>query len=159
MGRLSDTGGGAARGVLNRLLVSMVLGLAAAGCIPDSPSPSAWTQKATQSLEDSAGALASAHLVLREEQRGHLLGKSGIVMLVDAEEATGRTSQTFSALQPPKDLARENKEVTRALTAAADLVATARRTRVDEDASSYHDLSRRLLDERDRLNRLAGELK
>lgn len=142
-----------------RVLVALAVGLTAAGCIPSSPSPSAWTQKATQSLEDSAGALASAHLVLREEERGHLLGRSGVVMLVDAEEATGKTSEAFSALQPPENLARLNDKVAQALAAAADLAGETRQARVAGDAESYRELSRRLLEERDRLNRLAGELK
>lgn len=137
-------------------LIPLILGLA--GCLPSSPSTDAWLQTGVTSLEDSASALASAHLVLREEQRGHLLGKAGVVMLVDAEEEAQRTSQSFSALQPPKDRIELNRTVTRSLAAAAALVTAARQARADDQVERYRDLSDRLQRQRAGLNKLAGEL-
>ena len=126
--------------------VLVVLGLA--GCRPDQPSPSQWHEKAGQALEDVASELATAELAVRGQLDDKMLGRSAVVLLVDAEESAGSGVEDFTALQPPPDLAQSHAEVSDALEHAAGLITRARTARVGQQVAEQRDLVRRLAEER-----------
>ncbi|HEY9564702.1 MAG TPA: hypothetical protein VIR30_13120 [Nocardioides sp.] len=144
---------------LRGLLIILVLALCATGCRPSEPSPADWRQKAGQSLEDVASELATAQLTLEAQGDAKLLAKTGVVLLVDAEESAGTTVESFTALQPPKGFERRHTEVSDVLEHASGLLADVRAARVREDEASYGALSRRLARERSTLTKLEEEVR
>lgn len=139
------------------LLIAVLLLTSA--CLPSQPSAADWHDQAAQALEDAASSLATAQLVLREEQQDGLLGKTGSVMLVEAEEAIGTTSQTFDARQPPEGLTQEHSTVSDALERASGVLTDARIARVRDHRGAYRSLVSDLRRERGRLTRLAERMR
>lgn len=132
--------------------------MAASACLPSQPSRSAWQDQATLSLEDVASEVATAQVVLREEQRGHLLGRAAQVMLVEAEEAAGQASDSFTTLQPPMSRQALQRELSSILAEGVDLVAEVRIAVTAGDKASYADLGRQLKETRSELTARIDEL-
>lgn len=144
---------------LRRVAALVIAAAIMGGCsIPPQPSASDWQRQALQSLEDVSSEVATAQVTLREQAAGHLVGKTGVVLLVDAEETAGSTVETFTALQPPQGFEQRHAKVSEALDRAAGLITDARTARVAEETTAYDDLQRSLVHERALLTRLMDEL-
>lgn len=142
-----------------RAAIVVAVLLLASACLPSRPSAADWHEQASQALEDAASSVATAQLVMREQRRDHLLGRSGTVMLVEAEEAIGTTAQTLDALQPPEGLTAQQSRVSDALQRASGLITDARIARVREHTDAYRGLEADLRRERDRLTRLSERMR
>ncbi|QIX27574.1 hypothetical protein ncot_13900 [Nocardioides sp. JQ2195] len=144
---------------LSRLAAGLLLGFLAAGCVPSTPTPSDWTGQASRALDSVAGEVATARIVLREHRQDDLLGKAAVVMLVDAEESLGKTSDDLASTQAPRGRARQYDKVTSEIDEASSLVTEARAAAVANDDTSFPDLEAKLRREEKDLKDLAGALR
>jgi hypothetical protein len=108
------------------LLVLPLLGGCMAGTVPGTPDPDTWRYKAKLAIDDLTSEVATARLVLQQEQQHSQLGPYERVVLAYSDEAAGKASSSISLLQPPPSEERRAPRVTDALEKAAGLVADAR---------------------------------
>lgn len=115
-----------------------------AGCAPQSPDHSSWTDQARLALDETASEVATVTLLLRLEEQGKVPGKFQQVVAQDSETAVGATMARFGGEQPePRDDA-EYQRVTGLMSDASDLLAEVRIAIVRRDEDAYPDLLRKL---------------
>ncbi len=103
----------------------LLLGLT--GCaVPSSPDARDWRRSARQSVGDVASEVETARTALRQLAADRFVGRYATVLLVDAEEAAGKATDTITIQQPPRAEQARYDEVSAALGDAADLVTQAR---------------------------------
>lgn len=129
----------AAAGVAALLVAALT-----AGCAPQAPDHSSWTDQAHQSLQDVSSEVATVTLLLRLEREDKVPGKYQQVVAQDSESAVGQTMSTFGGEQPePRDDA-VYKRVTSLMSDASDLLSEVRIAIVRRDEQAYPDLLRQL---------------
>ena len=133
------------------MLAAVLVATILAGCAPQSPDHSSWTDQAHLALEDTAGEVATVALLLRLEQQRKVPGKYQQVVAMDSESAVGKTMAKFGGEQPEPRDDPEYKRVTSLMSDASDLLAEVRIAIVRRDEDAYPDLLRRL-------EKLDGEL-
>jgi hypothetical protein len=126
------------------VVVACVGAALVAGCAPQSPDHSSWTDQARQSLKDVSSAVATVTLLLELEQDRKVPGKYQQVVAQDSESAVGATMQKFGGEQPePRDDA-EYARITSLMSDASDLLSEVRIAIVRRDEDAYADLLRQL---------------
>ena len=121
----------------------MLLGSTVA-CSPDSPDHEGWTDLTLQALEDVANEVATVELALRLREQDRASAEYTQVVALDAEEAAGQVTESFTAVQPPAGDDRSYREVSTVLSDATDLLSEARIAVVREDVAAYPGLRRDL---------------
>ena len=103
----------------------LLLGLT--GCaVPSSPDARDWRRSARQSVGDVASEVETARTTLRQLGADRFVGGYSTVLLVDAEEAAGKATDSITTQQPPRVEQARYDEVSAALGDATDLVTQAR---------------------------------
>ena len=97
-----------------------------AGTVPGTPDPDTWRYKARLAVGDVTSELATARLVLQQEQEESQLGPYERVVLAYSDEAAGQAVDSLATVQPPPSEEGRAGKVTDALEKAAGLVADAR---------------------------------
>jgi ABC-type enterochelin transport system substrate-binding protein len=129
-----------------------------AGCAPQSPDHSSWTDQAVQSLKDVTSEVATVTLLLRLERDRKVPGKYQQVVAQDSESAVGETMSKFGGEQPePRDDA-EYKRVTTLISDASDLLSEVRIAIVRRDEDAYPGLLRQLEGLQEKLTRAQDRL-
>lgn len=132
--------------------------LCCAGCVPATPDADAWRDHAATAVDDAISQVRTARLVLRLQAEDRLIGRSAVVMVVDAEDGLGSSVDAFTAEQPPKSQRSEWRRVEESLSAAQSVVTSSRMAIVDSDAAAYSDLTTQLQQVADRLEQLSEDL-
>ena len=130
-----------------------------AGCAPQSPDHSSWTDQAYQALEDTSSQVATVALLLRLEQQRKVPGQYQQVVAQDSEAAVGATMAKFGGEQPEPQDDAEYKRVTSLMSDASDLLAEVRIAIVRRDEDAYPDLLRRLDTLQDELTVAEGRIR
>ena len=108
------------------ILVGLVL-IGLTGCtVPSSPDARDWRRSARQSVGDVASEVETARTTLRQLGADRFVGSYATVLLVDAEEAAGKATDSITTRQPPRVEQARYDEVSSALGDATDLVTEAR---------------------------------
>ena len=141
-------------------VAALVLLVAAAltGCAPGTPDGDSWRIDAQRAVGDGASAVHTAELALREHRAGRVFDRYLQTVLLDAEEAVGKASETIGSKQPPPPERERYAAVTGQLDEAASLVSTVRIAVVDRETERYDDLADRLADAAAALTDLEAEL-
>jgi hypothetical protein len=132
--------------------------LVATGCAPKSPDHAVWSDQARHALTGAQSEVATAELVLRQQRSGKLQQNYQQVVLIDSEEAIGRTAESFTSVQPPAVDDPRNRRISTSLSDASDAVSEARIAVVREDTSEYPKLLEDLGKARDDLASRLAEL-
>ena len=136
-----------------------VLGLAmTAGCAPQSPDRSSWTDQAHKSLEDVSSEVATVSLLLRLEDEDKVPGKYQQVVAQDSETAVGQTMSRFGGEQPPEGEDDTYEKVTSVMSDASDLLSQVRIAIVRRDTGQYPKLRADLGKMQDQLTKQEDEL-
>ena len=106
--------------------LAFVIASATAGCVPQAPEDPDWRSQGVQALKDVGSAVDTTRLVIGLEQEERLVTRYAVVTLVHAEESADTSVRSFTALQPPAEDAHLDRQVGELLSAASDLVRTAR---------------------------------
>src|SRR4051812_29322084 len=126
------------------MLAAVLAATLLAGCAPQSPDHSSWTDQAHLALEDTSSEVATVTLLLQLEEQRKVPGKYQQVVAQDSETAVGATMAKFGGEQPePRDDA-EYKRVTSLMSDASDLLADVRIAIVRRDEDAYPGLLRQL---------------
>lgn len=140
------------------LLVAALLLTTGCGLVPARPDPTAWRDTASTALDDAVALVGTTSMVLREEERQHILGGYGVATLVHAEDAMGKAVDSVDTLQPPASIEKEASHVSDLLAEADDAVQTAREALVSGDQASYPRLRHHLDALHDQLQKAGGTL-
>lgn len=136
-----------------------VLLLLATGCTrPSELDVADWRSTAQQSLESAASEVATVRLVLQQQEKGQLVGRTAIVAATYSEEAMGSAQDSILTQQPPKGIRAEYDDVSSVLGDAGDLVTEARVALVDQDEEDYAPLAERLQKMQKRLDEVRSSL-
>jgi hypothetical protein len=141
-----------------RVLVLALLLAMGIGCAPKSPDARVWTDQARHAVTDAQGEVATAQLVLRQQQEDRLPQNYQQIVLIDSEESVGTTAESFSSVQPPPGTDATYENVTAALSDASDVVAATRIAVVRDDTAAYSKLLRQLAEVSDDLDEQLREL-
>lgn len=125
------------RRVLPFLLVLPLLGGCMAGTVPGTPDANTWRYKARLAVGDITSEVATAKLVLQQEQRHSQLGPYERVVLTYSDEAASKAASSVSAVQPPPSEEQREPRVTDVLDKAAGLVGDARIAVTSDNRSDY----------------------
>ena len=125
------------------------------GCAVSEPDAHDWRSTSEQSLESAASAVGTTRLTLAHHAEGDLWKSYVVVVLREAEEATGTAGDDVSLLQPPPGMEKRATRVQELLTTAEDAVQAAREGAVAGDPVTPAQL-RRLDRLRQRLMQEAG---
>ena len=97
-----------------------------AGTVPGTPDGNTWRYKARLAVGDITSEVATARLVLQQEQRHSQLGPYERVTLTYSDEAASKAASSVASLQPPPSEEQRQPRVTDVLDKAAGLVTDAR---------------------------------
>lgn len=140
------------------MLVALVL-IGLTGCtVPSAPDARDWRRSARQSVGDVASEVETARTTLRELDAGRFVGGYATVLLVDAEEAAGKATDTITTQQPPQVERARYDEVSSALGDATDLVTQARIAVTGGNQEDYQTLVEQLGTTGDELAELEEQL-
>ena len=126
------------------LVVACIGVTLAAGCAPQSPDHSSWTDQARQSLKDVSSQVATVTLLLQLERERKVPGKYQQVVAQDSESAVGAAQQKIGGEQPEPRDDPEYKRITSLISDASDLLSQVRIAVVRRDEGTYPDLLRQL---------------
>jgi hypothetical protein len=132
--------------------------LATAGCAPGTPDGDSWRIDAQRAVSDASSAVSTAELALRQSGRGRVFDRYLQTVLIEAEKAVGKASETIGSKQPPRAERDRYDTVTGQIDAAAGLVSTVRIAVVDRETDRYDALADRLASAAKALLRLEDDL-
>jgi hypothetical protein len=140
---------GAAAGCSGRPTRGRVLGLAfllfsASGCVPASPGPQTFEDKAALTVGAAVSEVATAELSLHELNRGRTFAPTVLTALRYSEDSLGTATTAFTELNPPITDDRLYDRVSSVLGDAADLLAQTRIAVNRGDVSQYAGLVEQL---------------
>ena len=134
------------------------LAVVLAACSPSTPDEDSWRVDARRAVSDVSSQVATARLALEQDQRGHLLGGYLQTVTVEAETNAGKSTETFSALQPPPGEVSRHTGVTDELDRDTGLLTDVRIAVVAGDQDQYAGLLRQLAAAGERLDALHQQL-
>lgn len=112
---------------LRVVLAALSLVVLLAGCTVATPSAGDWRATAARSLEDSASAVSTARLALREQEAERTWSTYAVTLAADAEKQTGTATDGVATLQRPEGVGvAEAAAVMDLLGRAEDVVRRAR---------------------------------
>jgi hypothetical protein len=144
--------------LVRRALAAILAAAVLAGCAPQSPDHSSWSDQARLALEDTASEVATVKLLLELEDQGKVPGKYQQVVAQDSEAAVGATMARFGGEQPVPADDQMYAHVTGLISDASDVLAQARIAIVRRDDDAYPDLIRQLGGLQERLTRSQDRL-
>jgi len=116
------------------------------GCVPASPSPATYEDKAAMTLGSALSEVATTRMALRQLDRRHMFRTTTLVLFRYSEDNLGTASKAFGELNPPPTDDRLHDRTSTVLSDAQDLLAQARiaveRDRVSEYPRLLKDLTR-----------------
>jgi hypothetical protein len=140
-----------------RILLTVLLVSAAAGCATGRPSStSSWQSSSHRALDEAISGLGTARLVTVLEVRDRMPHSYAVVALTDAIESSGKEISSYQVGQPPDDLHRANKTVGDALDDASSLLVDVRVTLASPGLTTKS--ARQLIDRIDALRDQLGQL-
>ena len=149
---------GSTRAALVSLLLTPLLTGCMAGTTPGTPDPDTWRYKARLAVGDVSSEVATAKLVLQQEQRHTQLGPYERVVLTYSDEAASQAASGISSLQPPSSEEQRAPRVTDALERAAGLVTDARVAVTSGNIKDYPGLVKDLAAAEKQLGRVFHDL-
>ena len=121
----------------------------ASACVPASPSPATYEDKAATTLGSAVSEVSTVQLTLRQLDRGATFRPTTLTVLRSSEDSLDTATTAFTELNPPPVDDRLHARTTRVLGDAQDLLARARIAVVRDRPQEYPSL----LDDLDRLHR------
>jgi hypothetical protein len=115
-----------------------------AGCVPASPGPSAYEDKAAMTVESALSEVATVQLALEALDRGRAFRPAVITQLRYSEDNLDTATGAFTELNPPKVDDRLHRRSEKLLTEAGDLLARTRIAVARGRRDLYPRLSRHL---------------
>lgn len=134
------------------------LAISCTACEPHNPDRSAWRDQAWQGVNQVAGDVATASLVLHELEHQRIMRNYAKVMMISAERDTSDAADKISADQPQPADQSSYQRVTTTLTDAGDVLAQARIVVVRRHVAAYSAMQHRLTKETAALNKLESAL-
>jgi hypothetical protein len=132
--------------------------LVLAGCVPASPSPDTYEDKAAMTVESALSEVATAQLSVQALDRGRAFRAAVLTQLRYSEDSLDAAARAFTELNPPAVDDRLHDRVDRLLTDAQDLLAQTRVTVTREQIAQYPSLGRELARLAERLDRLEKQV-
>lgn len=143
-----------------RPLAAALAVLVLAGCGTSSPpDDQAWVRSSVQVLDDVAGSVASSRLTLDEAQKGHLLGRSGLVLAQDAESSAAGAARGYLGSQPAPGRADDFRGLAELLRQAESVLVDARIALATGAEADYAVLEGRLQEVGEELEQAAEPLR
>jgi len=122
------------------------------GCVPASPAPATYEDKAALTLGSALSEVATAQLALTQLDQGKMFRPAVLTTFRYSEDNLDTASKSFTELNPPPTDDRLYQRCSTVLGDAQDLLAQARIAVERQDAAQYPSLLRRLRRMSDRLD-------
>lgn len=142
------------RRLLGIVLVTVLALLTACGPVPSRPSAADWRSSAQMTVDDAVAQVATAKLLLEEQEKGHILGGYAVATVVHAEELLGTSTEGLLSQQVPKGMEKKAARLADLLDQAETAVREARSALVRGDPGNPQQLERL----QKRLERVGGRL-
>jgi hypothetical protein len=120
------------------------MALAASGCVPASPSPSTYEDKAKMTVESALSEVATIRLTLEHLQKQRAFRAATLTQLRYSEDNLDTATRAFTELNPPPTDDRLHQRTDGLLTTAGDLLAQTRIAVEREEPAQYPSLIRQL---------------
>ena len=114
------------------------------GCVPASPGPQTFEDKAALTVSSAVREVATAELNLHELERGRTFDPTVLTAFRYSEDSLGAATKAFTELNPPATDDRLYDRVSRVLGDAGDLLAQARIAVNRSETGQYADLVEQL---------------
>jgi hypothetical protein len=141
-------------------LAGVILGAAllVTGCVPASPDPDTFEDKAALTVAAALSEVATATLSMDELARGHTFEPAVMTTFRYSEDSLGVATKAFTELNPPPTDDRLYERVNAVVSEASDLLAQARIAVSRGDSDRYGTLVDQLRDLSDRLDALEKDV-